>query len=114
MIDLMHIIKDNKKLLNGSANSNLIEELFIKKYGTKEKAQEALKNILTSSKAEDNLQELLFKEFSLDTILNVLNSFSQSSNYTKTLKSLKKTKTDILSSLDLDGIQTLNNNLNTL
>ncbi|MBU2940824.1 hypothetical protein KO494_14845 [Lacinutrix sp. C3R15] len=114
MIDLIKLFKNRKELLNGSANNNLIEELFIKKYGTKEKAQEAFKNILTSSKAEDNLQELLLKEFNLDTILDVLNSFSQSSNYTETLKSLKKTKTDVLSSLDSDGLETLNNNLNTL
>ena len=110
----MKLFKDRKELLNGLANSDLIEKLFIKKYDTKEKAQEAYKNILTSSKAEDNLQELLLKEFSLDTILNLLNSFSQSSNYTETLKSLKKTKTDVLLSLDSGDLQTLNNNLNTL
>ena len=114
MIDFMKLFKDRKELLNGLANSDLIEKLFIKKYDTKEKAQEAYKNILTSSKAEDNLQELLLKEFSLDTILNLLNSFSQSSNYTETLKSLKKTKTDVLLSLDSGDLQTLNNNLNTL
>jgi hypothetical protein len=114
MIDLIKLFKNRKELLNGSVNNNLIEELFIKKYGTKEKAQEAFKNILTSSKEEDNLQELLLKEFNLDTILDVLNSFSQSSNYTETLKGLKKTKTDVLSSLDSDGLETLNNNLNTL
>ena len=63
MIDFMKLFKDRKELLNGLANSDLIEKLFIKKYDTKEKAQEAYKNILTSSKAEDNLQELLLKEF---------------------------------------------------
>lgn len=114
MIDFMKLFKDRKELLNDSANNNLIEELFIKKYDTKEKAQEVFKNILTSSKTEGNLQELLLKEFSLDTILNLLNSFSESSNYTETLKNFKKTKIDVLSSLDSDGLQTLNNNLNTL
>lgn len=114
MIDFMKLFKDNKELKNGSANITLIEELFIKKYGTKENAQKVFKSILVSSKAEHNLQELLLKEFSFDTILNVLNSFSQSSNYTETLKNLKKTKTNVLSSFDSDGFQTLNNNLNTL
>lgn len=114
MIDLMKIFEVNKELLNGSANINLIEQLFIKKYGTRENAQEAFKNILASSKTEDNLQELLLKEFGLDTILNILNSFSQSSNYTETLKSLDKTKMDVISSLDPNGLQTLNENLKNI
>jgi len=92
MIDFKKLFSDNKTLLHKLGDLSLVEDLFIKKYGSEEKAREVFKEILKTSKKEDNLQELLLAEFSLDSILTVLESFSKASNLTETLQNLESTK----------------------
>ncbi|WP_336067388.1 hypothetical protein [Mesoflavibacter sp. CH_XMU1404-2] len=94
MIDFKKLFDDNKILLAKLDNLSLVEDLFIKKYGSEEKAREVFKEILKTSKKDNNLQELLLAEFSLDSLFAVLDTFNKASNLTETLQNLEVFKSN--------------------
>lgn len=114
MIDFIKLIEENKQFLINSNSVKVVEGLFINKYGSEEKAQEAFKTILEQSKKDDNLEELIFSEFGLDKIIQVLNSFTEASNLKETYENLQKVKQNILKEETRESKETFLNNLGLL
>jgi len=114
MIDFIKLIEENKQLLSNSHSLQVVEGLFINKYGSEEKAKEAFKTILEQSKKDDNLQELIFLEFGLDKIMRVLKSFTEASNLKETYENLQKVKQNILKEETPESKETLISNLEIL
>lgn len=114
MIDFLKLIEENNQTNDSIDSTKIVEKLFVNKYGSEEQAKEAFKAILDQSEKDDNLQELIFSEFGLDKVMQVLNSFKEASNLKETFENLQKVKQNNLKEETQESKEILISNLEIL